>query len=199
MAGKKKGRTSQPRAGSAIGEILKGLADLMQRLGELAESGSALSKTRKTRGTGKELKGVYGFTIQVGLGGEGASLEPFGNIRRDIKSGRTELQEVREPLVDVFEEGDHLLVQAELPGISPADVRIDAKNDVLTISAARGDRKYRKEVLLPGDLSRKKMQICCKNGILEVKCPKWRAGEEPATKPQRSRSRAKSAEADRRE
>ena len=81
-------------------------------------------------------------------------------------------QEVRVPVVDVFEEDDHLLVMAELPGIAKEDVKIEIKEDVLLISAARGDRKYRKEVLLPRDVTRGKLQVSCKNGILEIKCPK---------------------------
>jgi len=155
-----------------LGGILKGLGDLVGKLGELAESGRELSKTGEIHGSGKELKGIYGFTVKVGLGDEGPSLEPFGNIRRDIKSGRTEVQEVREPMVDVFEEEDHLLVLAELPGIGKEDVAIELKDDVLTISAERGDKKYRKEVLLPRNVSRERMQISCNNGILEIKCPK---------------------------
>jgi HSP20 family protein len=172
MAEKKKKRTTRRGAESGLGGILKGLGDLVEKLGELAETGRELSKAGETRKPGKELKGIYGFTIRVGLGDEGPTLEPFGNIRRDIKSGRTEVQEVREPVVDVFEEVDHLLVQAELPGISKEDVRIETKKDVLTISAERGDRKYRKEVLLPRDVSLEKMQISCNNGILEIKCLK---------------------------
>jgi HSP20 family protein len=87
------------------------------------------------------------------------------------RAGRAEAdQEVREPIVDIFEADDYLLVQAELPGIGKKDVRIEYQGDVLTISAQRGDRKYRKEVLLPRDLSQEKMRISCKNGILEIKC-----------------------------
>jgi len=80
--------------------------------------------------------------------------------------------EVREPIVDVFEEEDLLLISAELPGISKRDVQIKFKDDVLTISAQRGGRRYRKEVLLPRDISLEKARISCKNGILEIKCPK---------------------------
>ena len=45
------------------------------------------------------------------------------------------------------------------------------KDDVLTISAERGDKKYRKEVLLPCCVSEEKMQVTCNNGVLEIKCP----------------------------
>jgi len=172
MAEMKKERTSRGGMEGGLGGILKGLGDLVEKLGELAESGRELSKTGEIHGSGKELKGIYGFTVKVGLGDEGPSLEPFGNIRRDSKSGRTEVQEVREPMVDVFEEEDHLLVLAELPGIGKEDVAIELKDDVLTISAERGDKKYRKEVLLPRSVSKQKMQVSCNNGVLEIKCPK---------------------------
>jgi len=172
MAEKKKKRTPPGGAESGLGGILKGLGDLVEKLGELAESGRELSKTGEIRGSGKKHKGIYGFIVKVGLGGEGLTFEPFGNIRRDAKSGRTEVQEVREPIVDVFEEEDHMLVLAELPGIGKKDVKIEFKDDVLTISAERGDRKYRKEVLLPRNLSKERMKIACENGILEIKCPK---------------------------
>jgi HSP20 family protein len=59
-----------------------------------------------------------------------------------------------------------------LPGIGKEDVRIEAKDDVLTISAERGDKKYRKEVLLPRSVSKDKMQVSCNNGVLEIKCLK---------------------------
>jgi HSP20 family protein len=172
MAEKRKDRTSQGEIGGGLGGILKGLGDLVEKLGELAETGRELSKTGEIRGPEKQLRGIYGFTVKVGLGDEGPRIEPFGNIRRDVKSGRTEVQEVREPMIDVFEEDDHLLVVAELPGIGKEDVRIDVKDDVLTISAEKGDKKYSKEVLLPRSVSAQKMQVSCNNGILEIKCPK---------------------------
>ena len=95
------------------------------------------------------MKGIYGFTVKVGLGDDGPHVEPFGNIRRDQESGRTVVQEVSEPVVDVFEESDHVLVVAEMPGVGPEDVKIEVEDDLLTISAENGDKKYRKEVLLP--------------------------------------------------
>jgi HSP20 family protein len=172
MAEKRRDRTSHGGIETGLGGILKGLGDLVEKLGELAETGQELSKTGEIHGSGKELRGIYGFTVKVGLGEQGPRIEPFGNIRRDAKSGKTEVQEVREPMVDVFEEDDHLLVLAELPGIGKDDVRIDLEDDVLTISAEKKDKKYRKEVLLPRSVSKEKMQVSCNNGVLEIKCLK---------------------------
>jgi len=152
--------------------ILRGFTDLIEKIGELAEKGEQLSKTGQFQGksSAKDLRGVYGFSVKVGLGGEEVKVEPFGNIRRDEKSGETVVQEIREPVVDVFEEEDHTLVVAEMPGIGVEDVRLDVKDDLLTIYAEKGSKKYRKEVLLPRSYPSDKMLVSCNNGVLEIKC-----------------------------
>jgi HSP20 family protein len=171
---KRKGKDATPEGGieGGLGGILKGLGSLVEKLGELAETGREFSKSGEIQGPGKEVKGIYGFTVKVGIGGESVKVEPFGNIRRDEESGRSVVQEVREPAVDVFEERDHTLVVAEMPGIGAEDVRLEVKDDLLTITAEKGEKKYKKEVLLPGSFPREKMQVSCANGVLEVRCVK---------------------------
>jgi HSP20 family protein len=153
-----------------LGGMLKGFGDLVEKLGELAKKGEELSQTGEIHGPGKEVKGIYGFTVKVGLGDDRPRVEPFGNIRKDRESGRTVVQEVREPVVDIFEEEDHVLVLAEMPGVSADDVKITVEDDLLTISAARGDKKYRKEVLLPASTTREKTHVTCHNGVVEIRC-----------------------------
>ena len=157
-----------------LGGILAGLGSLVEKLGELAETGREFSKTGEIRGPGseKDVRGIYGFTVKVGLGGEGVKVEPFGNIHRDEESGRSVVEEVREPAVDIFEERDHTLVVAEMPGIGAEDVRLEVNDDLLTITAEKGEKKYKKEVLLPESFPREKMQVSCANGVLEVRCVK---------------------------
>ena len=166
--------TERHRHGSVeggLGGILKGLGDLLEKVQDLEERGE-ISRTGSIGGEDDKIRGIYGFSVKVGLGDQGPRIEPFGNIRRDAKSGKTEVQEVREPMVDVFDEDNHLLVMAELPGISPQDLKIELEGDLLTIVAEHGEKKYRKEVLLPRVVSKDKMQVSCKNGVLEVKWPK---------------------------
>ena len=173
---KRSGKDATDNGGveEGLGGILKGLGNLVEKLGELAETGRAFSKTGEIQGGGVEkgVKGIYGFTVKVGIGGEGVKVEPFGNIRRDEESGRSVVQEVREPAVDVFEESDHTLVVAEMPGIGVEDVSLEVKDDLLTISAAKGEKKYKKEVLLPGTFPRDKMKLACTNGVVEIRCVK---------------------------
>lgn len=157
--------------GAGLGGIMKGLGALVEKLGELAETGEELSKSGEIRGK-EGVKGVYGFTMKVGTGDQGVKVEPFGNVRTDKATGQAEVQEIREPMVDVFEEKDFVLVVAEMPGVGEKDVKIDLRDDVLAISAAKGDKKYKKELLLPGSFSPEKMTISCNNGVVEVKLPR---------------------------
>ena len=62
------------------------------------------------------------------------------------------VQEVSEPVVDVFEEQDHILVVAEMPGIGAEDVRLEVKDDLLTITAEKGDKKYQEGGAAAGEL-----------------------------------------------
>jgi HSP20 family protein len=165
---KKKAGTGE---GAGMGGVFQGLADLIEKLGDLAEKGERLKKSGEFQH--RDVKGVYGFSVKVGLGDKGdreVKVEPFGNVHRDEKTGETMVQEIREPVVDLFEEKDHLLIVAEMPGISVKDVRLEVRDDLLTITAKKKDKKYRKEILLPQSYPREKMKLSCNNGILEIKC-----------------------------
>ena len=152
-----------------LGGLLGGLGSVLEKLGELAEKGKELHESGEFGEPGGKVRGVYGFKIKMGVGGEGVEVQPFGNVRKDEETGRATVQEVREPMVDVFEEQDRVLVVAEMPGVGDEDVQLEVKDDILTIAAGKGDKKYRKEVLLPASFPPDKMTHSCRNGVLEVK------------------------------
>jgi HSP20 family protein len=152
-----------------LGGLLGGLGGLLEKLGELAEKGEELRKSGVLESQDGNVKGVYGFSIKVGMGEDGLKVEPFGNVRRDEETGKTVVDEIREPMVDIFEEKDHVLVVAEMPGIDHADVKLELQDDVLTIAAEHGAKKYHKEVLLPAAFPPEKMSYTCHSGILEIK------------------------------
>jgi HSP20 family protein len=178
---KDKEKDGSLRGLGALGGIFSGLTELVERLGELAEKGEELSKTGNIdlKGSqGKDLKAVYGLSVKTGLGGKGVEVEPFGNVRQDRATGEPVVQEMHEPLVDVFEEDDHVLVLAEMPGVDAEDVQVNLDDDILTLSAVGEDRKYRKEVLLPGSFQPDKMTVSCRNGIVRIKCMKGNVSED---------------------
>ncbi len=166
------GKPSPEPSGS--GGFLAGLGTLIDQLGKLAEqaeqAGGELNKTGEFKvGSDKRIKGVYGFSVRSGLGEKTIKVEPFGNIRRDEERGHVEVQEIREPMVDVFDEPEHVLIVAEVPGIMQEDVQLELHEDILILAAQKGDKKYRKEVLLSASFSSDKMSFSCRNGILEIK------------------------------
>lgn len=171
MSRTSKSKTPQDSTAIDPGGFLGGLTNLIEKLGDLAEAGKDLQELKQF-GDKEGIHGVYGFTLRTGIGGDksgGIKVEPFGNVRKDERTGRATVQEITEPLVDIFEEPDHVLVVAELPGVSSDDVKLEIRDDILLISAAHGVKKYRKEVLLPESFAEKAMTHTCRNGILEVK------------------------------
>ena len=161
------------------GGIFKGLASLVERLGELAEAGEQISKNTEFKAGeagGKEIKGVYGFSVKMGIGKEGSSfkVEPFGNVGRpeetSVNRGKeAAVHEVREPIVDVFEEETHTLIVIEMPGVSKDDLSVEVEGDIVTIGAEKAGKKYHKEILLGAPVQKKKMTITSNNGVFEIK------------------------------
>ncbi len=82
----------------------------------------------------KDVKGVYGFKISTLSGGKSV-IETFGNVKETAKGPVVE--EVREPMVDVFDEKDHILVIVELPGVSKENIKVEVNGDILNISYFR--------------------------------------------------------------
>jgi len=170
MAGRKGG------SGFGLGDLFRGIGDLVELLKEMETEGKTeVTRTGELRGKGrlKDLKGVYGFSVKVGLGGE-PTVETFGNIKKG-EAGAV-VEEVREPLVDVFDEKEAMRVIAELPGVEANDINVELEGDILTIAAEGRDRKYNKEILLPAKGKRESLKTSYRNGILEVTVAKARKG-----------------------
>lgn len=154
-----------------FGSLFKGLGDFVGVLGKLVEAGEQqVNRTGefKVKGLGDKGKGIYGVSVRVGIGGE-PHVEHFGNIRA-TKEG-PEIVDVREPLIDVFDEEGEIVVAAELPGVTEDALHIEVHGDVLTLSSS-GQRRYAKEVLLPSAIDPTSMRRSFKHGLLELRMKK---------------------------
>ena len=156
----------------SFGGLFKGLGNLIELAGKLAEEGEALKKegefTFKTP-SGKQGHGVFGVSVRTLESGKSV-FETFGNIKKTPQGPVVE--EVREPLVDVFDEKGYVRLIAELPGVSEEDVELDVKGDILSLKAEGKERKYAKEILLPCPVKKESLQKSFRSGILEIKLQK---------------------------
>jgi len=92
------------------------------------------------------------------------------------------------PPVDIYENGDNLVLKAELPGINPDDVEIRVEDNTLYL---KGERKFEKEVKeqnyhrversygtftrtfsLPNSIDSDKVAATYKDGVLTLTMPK---------------------------
>ena len=92
------------------------------------------------------------------------------------------------PPVDIFENGDNLVLKAELPGVNPDDVEIRVEDNTLYL---KGERKFEKEVKeqnyhrversygtftrtfsLPNSVDSDKVGAEYKDGVLTLTMPK---------------------------
>jgi len=96
----------------------------------------------------------------------------------------------RTPAVDVRDEADRYVVEAELPGLSEKDIRLELKNNVLSLSTLNGDEKEKKDddgrwirrerrefrfsrsFTLPEDTDAEKIEAKFRDGLLTIELPK---------------------------
>ena len=95
------------------------------------------------------------------------------------------------PTVDIFEDGNDVVVKAELPGMRKEDIEVNIADDVITISGEKKTEEkvekkdyYRLErsfgsftrtLRLPAETQTDKAKASFKDGVLEVKIPKTEA------------------------
>ena len=180
--GKNKKDGEEPKIDMALGlgGIFKGLGNFLEMASELAQKAEKLQGEGgdgmhvRSFGSPKGMQAVYGVSVRMGAGGQPV-VERFGNLRE--KPGKSPVvDDVREPIADLLDEGDHFLLVAELPGMQESAVHWEIKDDILVLSAESGERKYSKEILLSAAVDKKKTTSLYNNGILELKLWKLHKG-----------------------
>ncbi len=98
--------------------------------------------------------------------------------------------DIREPLLDVVDEGENLRVLAELPGVEKDKINLEVEDDSLTLSTEirSGEKKEEKDkgyyfhersyqsfyrkIPLPAEVIADKASAEYRDGVLEVRLPK---------------------------
>ena len=157
-----------------VGGFIKGLGKFIDLAERVEAAGGEIKKTGEIKGLGKDMRGIYGFSVRTGIE-EKPKFQTFGNIKptgKKTEKRRYKITETREPIVDVFDEKDQVLVVAELPGVSENSIKLDIKGDILSLEADDEKRNFSKEILLPAKIDFENREKTFKNGVLEVKMKK---------------------------
>ena len=116
---------------------------------------------------------MYGFNLGFGPDGK-PIMDSFGNLEKEPISGERKVRKTREPLVEVNEEQDQIILIAEMPGVNKEDIELNATNRSITISTQKivSGRSYFKEIDLPAAINQDYAKARYTNGILEVRLKK---------------------------
>lgn len=112
--------------------------------------------------------------------------QTMSRTRADEEEGMT--VSTWSPAVDIFETADSIVMKAELPGVSRANIDIQVRDNTLTL---KGERRFEREVKeenylriersygafqrafsLPTVIQQDKIRAVFKDGVLEVTLPK---------------------------
>ena len=152
-------------------ELFHQIEEMMNRMmsemnqGTLFDSEDFEEMLRNPEGTNPF---VFGFSMKVGPDGK-PIIQRFGNPPMDEG---TEMTPSLEPLVDVVEEDDEIIVVAEVPGVEKEEIKVRIKGTTLTIHADNPDRPYHKVIELPSRVQKEDAKSAIRNGVLEVRLKK---------------------------
>lgn len=151
----------------SLGGLVDGMEKLFDLAGKLKEAGDEVAKEGEIdlSKIKKGMKAMYGISLKATVGGKPV-VETFGNIKPGAKGAV--VSEEREPIVDIFDEKDEVVIVAEMPGIKKEDIKLELKENILSILAKGPDRKYKKDVAIPKGTKGKISKHSYQSGILKV-------------------------------
>ena len=147
--------------GNLLGGLGGNLQEIITRLGEIIEQTeeNEYSVEKDIRDHKGKVRGHMGITI-----GSMSSTNPRSPVRSTPpKSTESEL---REPAVDIFEEGEEIWVVVELTGVEESEIELTLVGDQLNLRT-EGARRYAVTIALP----RAPVAITAQsmnNGLLEI-------------------------------
>jgi HSP20 family protein len=160
-----------------LGGLFDGVANIIGRLGELAEKGEALRREGSFESkSGKDIRGSYGFSVSLGADGKKNAThhEVKPHKSAGVQSRPDDHATVRQPQVDIFEENDHLLVIAEMPGVPAESVSLRFHDRTLFLSGQASRLRFETEVDLPCACNPEDVSVTANNGVVELRLNRTR-------------------------
>ncbi|RDE12638.1 MAG: heat-shock protein Hsp20 [Candidatus Thorarchaeota archaeon] len=153
-------------------DVLRNIEDMMQKMLGQMGNGSMFDQ----RFIDELMKNphdlnplIFGFSMTIGPDGKPV-IQRFGH-RIPENPGEPVAPQL-EPIVDVIEETDEIVVVAELPGVEKDEIKVNVKGKILTIDVSNQERPYHRELELPAKVKKEEAKSSLRNGVLEVRLKK---------------------------
>lgn len=191
-ASEKKDAAADLSAMLGMGGFLDGVTNLISKFGELAERGETLRHSTGETASGKPYQSSAGFSIKFGPGTETSNSEASGSdsmrvapvnnrttrpTTKRTASGAGNNSEhvpkgepaVREPHVDLYEEADHTLLLAEMPGVATEDLKLRFEDRNLHLEGTSKTALFRAQIELPIAYQQHQVSVTANNGVIEIR------------------------------
>jgi HSP20 family protein len=153
-------------------DVLRNIEDMMQKMLSQMGDGSMFDQ----RFMDELMKNphdlnplIFGFQMSIGPDGKPV-IQRFGHKMPEHPGEQVSPQ--FEPIVDVIDEKDEVVVVAELPGVENDEVKVNVKGMTLTIDVNNAERPYHRELELPAKVKKDQAKSSLRNGVLEVRLKK---------------------------
>ncbi len=109
-------------------------------------------------------------------------------FREFIEGPTRDRETIYLPALDIYEEEDKVVIEAEIPGVNKEDIKINVEDNVLTIKAEKKKEEkvkdkdiiyeeiaygmYAREIELPHTVDTEKIEAVYENGVLKISLPK---------------------------
>ncbi|HEY7419935.1 MAG TPA: Hsp20/alpha crystallin family protein [Ktedonobacteraceae bacterium] len=150
----------------SFSDLFRSLGNLIDFVASMDDDKNEERYSKKISDPSGRFKAAFELSVKTGLNNR-SDIETVD--RRIMPTQETIIEEETRPIVDVFDEGTYILIIAELPGVEEKDIHIEVHGDIVVLSTANRQRRYFKEVILPGDVDESTMHSKYNNGVLEIK------------------------------
>ena len=117
--------------------------------------------------------------------------DPFARLQQELEQMLSSFEGSYSgvyPPVNVFDAGEEVVLRAELPGVDPAKLDVEVRDNTVTVKGERGfespngaaafhrreraDGQFRRVIRLPARLASDEAKADYKHGVLSVRIPK---------------------------
>jgi HSP20 family protein len=145
---------------------LSDIYDELEKLGDLIDETMQKAFDNPSKDAQTKRKG---FAVKIGPDGKPRIRELDS---RQPQQDESEVSDEQEPLVDVIDEGETVVVLVALQGVDKDDIDLRLTGDTLTFSVDAVDFEWYDELRLPARVNPKSVRASYRNGVLEIKMKK---------------------------